>query len=435
MKDTTRREFLQLASVSALGTIVGCATNPVTGNLQFMLVSEEQEINIDKKRSPFQFSADYGASRDNELNKYINEVGLKIAALTHRPNIPYSFRAVNATYVNAYAFPGGSIAVTRGILLSLKNEAELAALLGHELGHVNARHSAEQMSKSILSQTLIAAGTAVLQTKDGAAGDIALQMGSLVSGAFLAYYSRSDEREADSLGMQYMVAAGYNSNGMVGLMEILQNMAKSKPNALELMFATHPMSDERYNSALESSRTTYQSSQKNPLYPERYMDKTARLRAIKDAIEELQVGESYMSKRKYYEAENHFRNALKKAPQDYAGLIMMSKCLCAQQKYSEAERYADTAKQVDPQEAQARYWLGYAALKRQKYEAAHQEFSSYERILPGNPDVIFLKGYALEGLRNIEAAAIEYRRYLQIVTEGQQAQHAYRRLVEWGYIT
>ena len=105
----------------------GCATNPVTGKQQLMLLSENQEIQIDKKNSPHQFSSDYGKVQDKALNMYINSTGKKMAARTHRTNMPYSFRAVNATYVNAYAFPGGSIAVTRGILLSLDNEAELAA--------------------------------------------------------------------------------------------------------------------------------------------------------------------------------------------------------------------------------------------------------------------------------------------------------------------
>ncbi|MGD9105510.1 MAG: M48 family metalloprotease, partial [Desulfobacterales bacterium] len=132
----TRREFLWISSMSAAGFMVGCAANPVTGKPQFMMVSEDQEIKIDKQNSPHQFSSDYGPLQDTALNNYINQTGKTLAARTHRPHMPYSFRGVNATYVNAYAFPGGSIAATRGILLDLENEAQLAALLGHELGHV-----------------------------------------------------------------------------------------------------------------------------------------------------------------------------------------------------------------------------------------------------------------------------------------------------------
>ena len=126
----TRRDFLWLSSMATAGLMVGCATNPVTGKSQFMLVSEDDEIKLDQQNSLIQFSADYGPVQDQKLNDYINRTGKNLAKQTHRPHLPYSFRAVNATYVNAYAFPGGSIAATRGILLALDNEAELAALLG-----------------------------------------------------------------------------------------------------------------------------------------------------------------------------------------------------------------------------------------------------------------------------------------------------------------
>ena len=125
-----RREFLRLSSMAAAGLIAGCATNPVTGKSQLMLVSEDKEIQIDKQHSPYQFSADYGTVQDKRLADYIDRTGKNITAHTHRTHMPYNFHVVNATYVNAYAFPGGTIACTRGILLSLENEAELSALLG-----------------------------------------------------------------------------------------------------------------------------------------------------------------------------------------------------------------------------------------------------------------------------------------------------------------
>jgi beta-barrel assembly-enhancing protease len=159
----TRRQFLRLfAMVSAAGLFqgYGCAKDPVTGKSQLMMLSQDQEIAIDRQQSPFQFSSDFGITRDLALNQYINQVGKDLVPHVHRPDMPYNFQCVNATYINAYAFPGGSIAVTRGILLSLDNEAELAALLGHELGHVNARHTAEQVSKSQLS-SLVVGGLAI----------------------------------------------------------------------------------------------------------------------------------------------------------------------------------------------------------------------------------------------------------------------------------
>ncbi len=105
--EISRRDFLWMMSAASAGLVMGCATNPVTGRSQLMLVSETSEIQMDQKHSPHQFSTDYGILQDKPLNDYIDQTGQAIAAITHRPQMPYSFQGVNATYINAYAFPGG----------------------------------------------------------------------------------------------------------------------------------------------------------------------------------------------------------------------------------------------------------------------------------------------------------------------------------------
>jgi len=420
--------------MSAMGMIAGCATNPVTGKKQLMLVSEDQEIQMDRQYSPVQFSADLCVFQDTALNAYVDQTGKKIAAKTHRTQMLYNFHVVNATYVNAYAFPGGSIAVTRGILLSLDNEAELASLLGHELGHVNARHTAQQMSKGTLTQAIVGGLAAAVGTQGKVFGDMAAQLGQVSAGALLASYSRDNEREADALGMEYMVRTGYRPQGMVGLMDILRSLSKHEPSAIELMFATHPMSDERYRTAVETAQTKYPADANLPLYRERFMDNTAGLRAQKGAIEELQKGQEEMGKKQFVQADNHFRNALKKAPNDYAALVLMATSQLIQQKYAVGRQYAEMAKKAYPQEAQAYHLSGFAKLQTKQFESAYQDFDQYEKLLPGNPNTIFFKGYALEGMQRIEPAAREYSRYLQVVQQGDYAKHAYYRLKEWGYV-
>ena len=430
----TRRDFLWLSSLTAAGYVFGCATDPVTGKQQLMLVSEDTEIQIDKQYAPIQISSDFGEVQDSQLNRYVSQVGNKMAAKSHRTHMPYSFRVVNATYVNAYAFPGGTIAATRGIMLELDNEAELAALLGHELGHVNARHSAEQMSKGQLTQAIVGLGSALVGTQSAALGDLAGQLGQISAGALLAKYSRDNEREADALGMQYMVGAGHGSQGFVGLMEMLNSMSKHKSSTVDLLFATHPMSQERYDTAVQAANTKYKSALKGPLNRERYMDHTAGLRAQKGAIKKIQDGQKEMAKKKYDAASNHFRKALKKAPNDYVGLCMMSISNLAQKKYAVGRQYAEMAQKAYPKEAQAYHLSGFSKVQLKDFEGAYEEFSTFESLLPGNPNTIFFKGYCQEGMNNIEPAANEYRRYLQVVQEGKYAQHAYRRLVDWGYI-
>ncbi|HWR91497.1 MAG TPA: M48 family metalloprotease [Desulfobacterales bacterium] len=429
----TRRRFMWLTGMSAVGIAGGCATNPVTGKSQFMTVSEEEEIQIDRQYSPMQFSEDYGPVQDSALNTYVSGVGRALAGRTHRPNMPYSFRVVNATYINAYAFPGGSIACTRGILVNLDNEAELAALLGHEIGHVNARHTAEQMSKGQLSSILVGGLSIIADVAAPGMGQVASSLGGAGAGAFLASYSRDNERQADALGTEYMVKAGYGPEGMVGLMELLNSLHKSKPSSIELMFSTHPMSDERYQTAVSAVNTTYASSKGLPLYRERYMDHTAQLRAIKGAIDAMEKGDKALGAKNFSQAEALYQNALKQAPNDYAGLVSMARCQLMQKKYSEGARYAQLAKSVYPQENQGHFLSGFAELNLKQYDAAYRDFQASQRLLPGNPTTVFFMGYAQEGMGRRPEAAQEYRRYLQQVRQGSYAQHAQRRLVEWGY--
>ncbi|NQT26468.1 M48 family metalloprotease [candidate division KSB1 bacterium] len=433
-KSISRRDFLWIASASSAGMLVACAVNPVTGKHQLVLMSEGEEVALDKQHSPHQFSSDFGEVQDPALNKYITDVGLKMTVLSHRPQMPYSFRAVNATYVNAYAFPGGSIATTRGILLELENEAELAALLGHEIGHVNARHTAGRMSKAMLLNAAVGAGAILISSKNETAGLITAGLGSLGSGLLLAKYSRDDERQADALGMDYMTKAGYSPDGMIGLMDVLKSLSSHKPNAIEAMFSSHPMSDERYQTAVQSSNTTHASAKGQKLSKERYMDQTAKLRKLKDAIELMQDGQKEMGQQNFTQAETQLKAALKKAPSDYVGLVLMANCQLAMEKYQAAEGFAEKAKKVYHKEAQGHHLGGIAKLLQKKYSSAYQDFMTYDNLLPGNPNTTFLKGYTQENMEHKLEAASEYKRYLQAVNQGEQADHARGRLIEWGYI-
>jgi predicted Zn-dependent protease len=429
-----RREFLRLSGILAAGLAAGCAANPVTGKSQLMLVSEQDEIKMDKQHSPHQISADFGPLQDKALNDYITGIGKTMAQKTHRPQMPYDIKGVNATYVNAYAFPGGTIACTRGILLTLENEAELAALIGHELGHVNARHTAEIMSKNMITSAIVGGAAAYIGTRNASYGGIAAQLGMLGSGVLLASYSRDNERQADHLGMAYMVKSGYSPEGMVGLMDMLNSMSKHKQNATQLLFATHPMSSERYQTAVKMARSEFATAKGQPLHRERYMDHTAALRKIGPAIQEMQKGDALMAQKKFAQAEGHYKKALAKAPQDYAALMMMARCQLAQKKTAAAGTYTAKAKAVYPAEAQGYYLNGFVMLRKKRYTEALNDFTAYEKRLPGNPNAYFFKGYAHEGMDQRKAAADEYYRYLKVVREGEKAQHAYGRLVEWGYL-
>lgn len=434
-----RRQLLQYAGLgaSALAAqqlLAGCAVNPVTGENQFMMISEQQEVGIDKQQSPFQLSNDYGITQDSRLNTYVNRVGQEVAARSHRPNMPYSFSPVNAAYINAYAFPGGSIAATRGILVEMENEAELAALLGHEIGHVNARHSAQQASKSLLASIFVSGASLASSVAGlGAASDLVQGVGKLGAGALLARYSRDNEREADALGMEYLTRAGYSPEGMVGLMRMLQKNGRSRASAIEMMFATHPMSDERLTNVQTAATTTFRDRQGLPLHRERYLDHTAGVRAQRPLLTALQKGSEAMGKKQWPGAEEQFNEAIRLQEDDYAAQVMLAKCHLAQDRRDEAERHALRAAALYPEEAQAHVLVGVTSLAAKKFAQAHEHLAAYDRLLPGNQEVLFFLGYSLEHMDRKEEAARKYAAYLQKQRQGEQAQHAASRLKEWGY--
>ncbi|MGE4421845.1 MAG: M48 family metalloprotease [Pseudodesulfovibrio sp.] len=432
----SRREFLKAGAMTAAAAgVAACAKNPVTGQSQFMLVSEDQEIQMDKQASPQQLSNDYGTTLDTSLNGYVSGVGRSLADVSHRPQMPYNFHVVNANYVNAYAFPGGTVACTRGILLNVDNEAEMAALLGHEIGHVNARHTASRMSSQMVIGGLASLGGAAIGAKYGGTwGTVAGGLGGLGAGLLLASYSRDDERQADGLGLEYMTRADYNPEGMVGLMEMLNEQHTREPSALEVMFATHPMSSERLATARQTVNKKYYGARKYAFYRERYMDNTVDLRKLGPAIRDMQDAEKLGGEKKYHDAEGKMGQALKLAPNDYTGLLLMSKLLIAQEKYNAALPYAEHARDVYPSEAQASQVAGVLQLKAKQYDKAYASLEAYDKALPGNPYVGFYKGYAQEGMGHQRDAAEAYYKFLQKVNQGEQAQHAYNRLVEWGYV-
>lgn len=434
LENPARRRFLHLAAVGAAGLSAGCAVNPVSQHLELMLVSPDSEIEIDRRWSPHQFSADYGPVQDPALNDYITRVGTALLPHVHRPDMPYSFRVVNACHVNAYAFPGGSIAATRAILCTLDNEAQLAALLGHELGHVNARHTASQITRSQITGLVVSGLTLAAGTRSEAFGRLAGQLGSFGAGVLLASYSRDMERQADALGNRYMVAAGYSSQGFVGLMEMLNSLSQHPTGAVELLFATHPMSAERYRIARENAAERYRASHDAPLHRERFMDATATVRAAKAAVTAIQNAGTALAENHPDQARELLTQALRHAPDDYCALVMLARCQLMLEKPAEAARIARDACQAYPGEAQGWAVSGLAHLQTGACDKALEAFTRCARVLPGNPAMDFLRGYACECMHDRARAAEHYRTFLQSVREGPQAEHAWQRLVEWGYI-
>lgn len=225
--------------------LAGCATNPVTGEKELTLISEGTEISIGQENYvPSQQMQGGQYTVDPQLSEYVNSVGQKLAKVSDRPGLPYEFVVLNNSEPNAWALPGGKIAVNRGLLIELDNEAELAAVLGHEIVHAAARHGAKSMERGLLLQVgVMAVGAA---TSDNDFSDLIVGGASLGAGLIALKYGRGAELESDHYGIRYMAKAGYDPQAAVSLQEKFVKLAGDrKTNWLEGMFASHPPSQER----------------------------------------------------------------------------------------------------------------------------------------------------------------------------------------------
>jgi len=232
-------KYLKLAplliGLVALIWIIACAINPVTGKREFMLLSESDEVALGQQ-SDQEVIDQYGIYPDAKLSAYVTEVGQKMAQISHRPQLSYQFKVLDSPVVNAFAVPGGYVYVTRGILSYLNDEAELAGVVGHELGHVNARHTAKQYSQMQLAQ--IGLGLGVMLSEDFRKYAGLAQFG--VNLLFLKF-SRDDERQADDLGVEYSSKVGYDSYRMAAFFETLERLSGGSANSgLPDWFSTHP---------------------------------------------------------------------------------------------------------------------------------------------------------------------------------------------------
>lgn len=214
----------------------GCAVNPATGNRQLMLVSEAQEIAMGRQADTA-VVATIGLYPDPVWQRYIQQFGARLAATSERPNLPWTFRVVDDPAVNAFALPGGFIYVTRGLLAHLGSEAELASVVGHEIGHVTARHTAAAMSQ----QQLIGLGLAVGSM---ASSQVAKYAGTANQALGILYlkFSRDDESQADRLGLRYMGRASYDPRQMAEVFRMLDRLsaADGAGGRLPTWLETHP---------------------------------------------------------------------------------------------------------------------------------------------------------------------------------------------------
>ena len=237
--------------------IAGCAgtTNPATGEQTYSLISPEEEKQIGAEQHDDIVAEFGGVYDDPALTAYVNEIGMRLARVSEMPNLDWHFTLLNSDVVNAFALPGGYVYVTRGLLALANDEAQLAAVIGHEIGHVTARHGAQRQTRAI------GVGLAGVLAKVLLGSDPLVQLGQTVGQAYIASYSRDQEYQADMLGVRYLQRAGYPTDKMAGFLKQLEansdlaaKLAGSSGGSGNDFFATHPRTADRVSRAAELGR-------------------------------------------------------------------------------------------------------------------------------------------------------------------------------------
>ncbi len=221
--------------------ITACAVNPVSGKKELMLMTKDQERALGLQYDP-SVIASFGLYEDEQLQNFINLKGKEMGKISHRPDLDYQFRVLDSPVVNAFAVPGGFVYFTRGIMAHFNNEAEFAGVLGHEIGHITARHSASQQSKQMLAQLGLIAGVALSEDFRQYAGIAQQGLGLL----FLKF-GRDDESQADTLGVVYSTQIGYNAHEMADFFQTLKRMRDKSGQQVPTFLSTHPDPANRYD--------------------------------------------------------------------------------------------------------------------------------------------------------------------------------------------
>jgi predicted Zn-dependent protease len=399
-------------------TATGCGTNPVTKKKEFQFVSEEKEIAIGKENySPARQSQGGDYIIDPELTAYVQSVGKRLAAVSDRPELPYEFVVLNDSVPNAWAMPGGKIAFNRGILYELNSEAELAAVMGHEIVHAAARHGAKSMERGIFLQgAMIAVGIGAQNT------DYAnLIVGASQVGAQLisSKYGRDAESESDYYGMNYMKKAGYDPAAAVTLQETFVRLSEGRAtNWLQGLFASHPPSPERVAANKETLKKLGAGGE---MGKEVYAQKVAHVKATKNAYKVYDDAVKALKKNDVATSSSLAQRAIMEEPREARFQELLGDIALSQKKHTEAIAYYDKAIKMQPDYFKPHIQTGIALFNMGKKTEAEPFLKRANELLPTAPSHALL-GDIAEARGDMDAALQHYQVAASSNSEiGQQA--------------
>ncbi|MEJ2199810.1 MAG: M48 family metalloprotease [Desulfuromonadaceae bacterium] len=384
------KRFVLLACL-LVGVLTGCAVNPVTGKKEFRLVPESTEINLGSEQyAPGRQMQGGDYTVDPEVNGYVSSVGNRLAAVSDRA-LPYEFKVINDSTPNAWALPGGKIAINRGLLTELTSEAELAAVLGHEIVHAAARHGAKGMERGLLLQGVVVAAQAA--SNNSQYGKLAVGGAALAGQLIGQKYSREAELEADHYGMRYMSRAGYDPQAAIALQETFVRLFEGQQQDwLSGLFASHPPSQERVAANRENAR---QLPSGGELGGERYRQKIAPLLRAKEAYAAHDEGRKLLAEGKTGQALALAEKALALEPREALFHALRGEVRFAEKRYQDAITNYDRAIERNGDYFHFLVMRGLAHERLGQSDAATTDLEASVKLLPTAPALNALGTLAL----------------------------------------
>ncbi|MEM2956662.1 MAG: M48 family metalloprotease [Candidatus Pacearchaeota archaeon] len=457
-------------------TSLSCAVNPVTGKKQLMLLSEQDELNLGNSVFPNAIWGSEGGGgeyKDEKLRGYLESIVNRIHQISHRPYIPCRFYIQNSSIPNAWALPG-HVAITRGLLAELNNEAEFAFIIGHEIGHVSARHSASHVSHNILMQAGLAVLGLSLEGKEYS--DLILGVGVISSALLLLKYSRDDELEADRLGVLYMNKVGYDPSYAVEAHKTLQKAVYEYKLSIgespddEVIFgdilSTHPRTRVRIDEIerLITTSTKYQIfgdgvgrdyfqymisdlKRVNKIY-RNYYDKAVREfkrknlyeaeRLLKIALQHdttqppfyALYGFIHLQYKNDYEAEKYFNYALSLQNNYQPAFRGLGIINYKRNNYYGTIEILNRALRLFPEDINSMYYLGMTYYKIKDFSKALSHMTKFAQSRPDHPEINGYIGICYEKIGDIYSAYNSYKRQVEIDSTNEIGRYSYQRAIE-----
>lgn len=425
------------AVLTALLAVGGCSTNPVTGKSQVVLISEQDEVAMGKQYYPITTQMSEGETPHREMQNLVTRIGMKMARNSERPNLPWEFNVVDSNTPNAYALPGGKLSITRGLVSKMESEDQLASVLGHEIGHVTAKHQVVSASRQQLLGVALGVGGAVLRGT-GTPGAGAIELAGQVGATLLVQkYSRDQERQADELGLKYMTAAGYNPRAFVETMQILAAGAREQPSKFETLFASHPVTAERIATAEQRLAAGFGSeAQGRPMQTSEFRRAITPLKEEAPAFALADEAKELARNRRTREAEERMQRAVSMVPSSPILNALWGDTLYDVGDYRRSEEVSDRANSLNPALFYGRLVNGAANWRVRDLRESIEQLRVAERLVPGTVLVAYFAGRVLEDSGDRRTAAEQYAKVAQATQgQGEYGQYAVTRLREWGYLT